>query len=156
VPLSSRSYCRPERAIPETTVVEFKGWKAALVLGLLLALAAFRYHTRAVTLDAAARDAVRSWVVGEYHRVPLVSRGLVPQLDSAAATELLRQSGVEIRSITARGWNDNAVVRVELSGHGGPPPDGRSVRYFRLLHFPASGWRVVGESTALRYYTRLK
>ncbi len=126
------------------------------MLGLLLALAAFRYHTRAVTLDAAARDAVRSWVVGEYHPVPLVPRGLEPLLDSVAATELLRQSGVEIQSMTARGWSDNAVVRVELSVHGGPPPDGRPVRYFRLLRLPSSGWRVVGESTALRYYTRLR
>lgn len=156
MPLGSRTQRRPERAISETTVVEFKGWKAALVVGLLLALAGFRYHTRAVTLDAAARDAVRSWVAGEYHRVPLVPRGLEPPLDSAAATELLRQSGVEIRSMAARGWSDNAVVRLELSTHGGPPPDGRPVRYFRLLHLPSSGWRVVGESTALRYYTRLK
>ncbi len=129
------------------------------MVGLLLALAGFRYHTRAVTLDPAARDAVRNWVAGQYHRVPLaplVPRGLEPPLDSGAATELLRQSGVEIRSMAARGWSDNAVVRVELSVQAGPPPDGRPVRYFRLLRLPSSGWRVVGESTALRYYTRLR
>jgi hypothetical protein len=146
---------RAEPAIPETTVVELKGWKALAVLGLLLVVAAFRYHSRAVTLQTEGRDAVRSWVVAGYVRSALVPQGLAPELDSAAATELLRQSGVEIRSMTARGWSDNVVVRVELSVNGGPPADGRPVRYFRLLHLAYSGWRVVGESSALRYYTRL-
>lgn len=122
---------------------------------LLLALAGFRYHTRPVTLDPAARDAVRSRVVAEYVPATLAPRGLEPVLDSASATELLHQSGVEIRSMTARGWSDNAVVRVELAVNGRPPADRHSVRYFRVLHLSSSGWRVVGQSTAVRYYTRL-
>lgn len=139
----------------EVARVQFTGWKALVVLALLAGYAVLRYHTRQVTLDPAARDAVRSWVAAEYQGGARAPGGLGPVLDSAAAVDLLEQSGVEIHSITARGWSANVVVRVEMSVRGGPPPDGRPVRYFRLLHLTRAGWRVIGESNAVRYYTRL-
>jgi len=116
---------------------------------------AYHYSTRAVSLNPAARDAVRSWVALELSDDSLASRHLAPPLDSAAAADVLRRSDVEIRSITARGFSDNVVARIEIAVHGGPPPDGRALRYVRLLHGSLTGWRAVGETTRLRYYTWL-
>lgn len=135
--------------------VQFTGWKALVVLALLAGYAVLRYHTPQVTLDTAARDAVRSSVAAEYQGGARAPGGLGPVLDSAAVADLLEQRGVEIPSITGRGSSDNVVVQVEMSVRGGPPPDGRPVRYFRLLHLTRARWRVVGESSVVRYYTRL-
>jgi hypothetical protein len=139
--------------LPSSTV-KLTGWKAVAVLLVLAAWVGFHYYERQVTLDTAGRDAVRDWVVLASQRGSLASRGAAGQLDSAAAVELMRRSEVEIRSMRARGLGDNVVVRVELAVHGGPPPDGRAVRYFRLLHSTLTGWRVVGESKAIAYYAQ--
>ena len=39
---------------------------------------------------------------------------------------------------------------------GGPPPDGRPVRYFRVEQkFMESGWMVIGETDSYRYYSEM-
>ncbi|HEX4575292.1 MAG TPA: hypothetical protein VH158_09185 [Gemmatimonadales bacterium] len=133
--------------------VQLTGWKAVAVLAALLVYGGIRYHSHRVSLETAGRDAVRSWLVAEYERSALADPGLPRQLDSATADELLRRSEVELGSLSARGWGDNVVVRVEIAVRGGPPPDGRSVRYLRLAHGFATGWRVIGSSSAFSYYT---
>jgi len=134
--------------------VTLKGWKviAFLVVAALYTVA--RYYNRQQSLESAGREAVRSWVALESQRASLASHGLDAAPDSAELAELLRSRDIEINEMTGRGVGDNMVVRVVISMHGGPPPDGRSIRYFRLVHSLLTGWRVLGESTALRYYTR--
>ena len=144
----------PPEAVPSTSKVRLTGWKAVTVVALLVAYVVYRHQARRVTIDPAARDAIRSWVVAQYERSALAQLPLVPQVDSTAADELLRSYDVEIRSMTARGWSDNVVARVEIAVHGGPPSDNRPVRYLRLLRLARSGWRVVGESNPVSYYTR--
>jgi hypothetical protein len=137
----------------QLAAIKLTGWKALAVVVLLAGYLGFRYSNRRVTLATAGRDAVRSWIVMEFQRTALGSPRIAPQLDSATAAELLRRSDVEVRSITARGLSDNVVARVEIAVHGATPPDGRSVRYLRLVHSALTGWRVIGESTAMSYYT---
>ena len=48
------------------------------------------------------------------------------------------------------------LVRAEITVDGGPPPDGRSVRYFRATRtFMEEGWMVVGDGRAYFYYSEL-
>ena len=68
------------------------------------------------------------------------------------------QRDVEFTSIAALGrMGAPAIfVRAEVKVDGGPPPDGRSVRYFRVTRkFTEDGWMVVGESNAYFYYSEL-
>jgi hypothetical protein len=65
---------------------------------------------------------------------------------------------VEFKSIAARGEIAGPVtlVRAEITVDGGPPPDGHSVRYFRLsTKFIGGGWMVVGQSDSYAYFTEL-
>jgi hypothetical protein len=58
--------------------------------------------------------------------------------------------------ITAHGSLDDAVVRAEVLIDGAPPPDGRSVRYFRMSYSSVLGWHLESRrATALQYYLAL-
>ena len=68
------------------------------------------------------------------------------------------QRDVEFTSIAAHGrmGAPAILVRAEFTVDGGPPPDGRSVRYFRVTRkFMEDGWMVVGESNSYLYYRDL-
>jgi hypothetical protein len=64
---------------------------------------------------------------------------------------------VEFMSIAAHGRTGAPIlVRAEITVDGGPPPDGRTVRYFCVAHkFMEDGWMVVGESGLYFYYREL-
>jgi hypothetical protein len=69
------------------------------------------------------------------------------------------QRDVEFTSIAALGrMGAPAIfVRAEITVDGGPPPDGRPVRYFRVTRkFTGDGWMVVGDSSAYFYYSELE
>ena len=46
-------------------------------------------------------------------------------------------------------------IRAEVTVDGGPPPDGRSIRYFALSSKLGGGWMVVGETNSYSYYGEL-
>ncbi len=46
------------------------------------------------------------------------------------------------------------MVRAEILVDGGTPPDGRSVRYFRMRHSMVTGWRMRYEAHAVSYYLK--
>jgi hypothetical protein len=65
---------------------------------------------------------------------------------------------VEFTAIGAHGKMGALVtlVRVEITVDGGPPPDGRSVRYFQMERkFTDDSWMVVGNSDSYLYYRAL-
>jgi hypothetical protein len=65
---------------------------------------------------------------------------------------------VELTSMAARGTTGGAiVVRTEVTVDGGPPPDGRPVRYFWVVRkFGGEGsWLVTSETDAYRYFEAL-
>lgn len=70
----------------------------------------------------------------------------------------LVQRNVEFPSIAARGEMGARViiVRAEIIVDGGPPPDNRSVRYFRVSRkFTDEGWMVLGASDSYSYFREL-
>ena len=70
----------------------------------------------------------------------------------------LVQHDVEFKSIATLGKMSARVdfVRAEVIVDGGSPPDGRSVRYFRISRkIMDPGWIVIGPSDAYSYYSQL-
>lgn len=62
---------------------------------------------------------------------------------------------VEFASLSAHGLPGIMVVRAEISVNGGPPPDGRPVRYLSLTRKVEGGWMVFTETDPVRYYLAL-
>jgi len=69
----------------------------------------------------------------------------------------LVQRDVEFTSIGAHGkiGAHETLVRAEITVDGGPPPDGRAIRYLRISRKYGGGWMVVGETTSHLYYNEL-
>jgi len=53
------------------------------------------------------------------------------------------------------GLQDVMVAKVEVTVNGGPPPDGRSVRYLDLMRSVDGRWLVVADSDAYHYMISL-
>ena len=105
--------------------IQLKGWKAIAALAVIAAIFGGKFLMERRTL------------------------GL------EVAEELLGLARIELPSIQARGRGDDVVVRVEIRVDGKEPPEGESVRYYRMSHSALTGWRVRRETTALSYYLKL-
>ena len=141
---------------------ELRGWHAVIGITALLGFWGLQMYMRATPVDDAMRDAVRVELLNEYSgRGPKDVARLVTEARAGLPVEpvqLLVQRDVEFNSIAARGKIGGAVtfIRAEVALDGGPPPDGRSVRYFRLSRkFIGGGWMVIGESDPYGYFMQL-
>ncbi len=136
------------------------GVPAILVLVVAVAAVIWRQSSMKASLDDEAASEINQWLVMRYAADALAKHvghgGLddASSLDRAALDEILASRQVEIVSIDARGQPDDIVVRVEVRVAGKEPPDGRSVRYFRMSHSLATGWHLRYETGAWSY--RLK
>jgi thiamine pyrophosphate-dependent acetolactate synthase large subunit-like protein len=76
---------------------------------------------------------------------------------SVEPVALLVPRDVQFTSIAAHGQMAAPVtlVRAEIIVDGGPPPDDRAVRYFRVSRQFGGGWMVVGETDSYRYFMEL-
>ena len=142
------------------TRIELRGWQAIAVLLVILGVSGYRVSTRFQSVPEQGREAVRQWLVKDYEglgpralakRVADYRAGLAPAPVSVPASE----PRVEFVSLAAHGWRDAMVVRSEVTLDGGPPPDGRSVRYLYLTTKVGGGWMILSESDSYRYYTAL-
>jgi hypothetical protein len=141
---------------------QLKGWQAAVVGVVIPGIVAYQCARRLQTVDDSARFAIGVSLTREYQ-----GRGLKEQVQ-----EYLQQraSGgapkepppsdvpvprVELVSVKAHGSNDVMVAKVELTVDGGPPPDGRSVRYLDLMRSVDGRWLVVADSDAYHYWISL-
>jgi hypothetical protein len=140
------------------TSFQLTGWKAVVGLVVILGISGIRVYSHFATVDDSARDTLRDWLVKDYtgrgpralaQRVADYRAGLpVQPLDLPA-----EMPKVEFVSLAAHGWRDNMIVRTEISVDGGPPPDGRPVRYlFLTTKFDGGGWMVLSESDSYLYY----
>lgn len=122
-------------------LLELKGWKAiALVLGLA-AFAGYRAVAARTTLEEDARERIELHLQARYARDAMAE--IDPEaFDGADAREVLRVTKVEVRSLKARGWGDEVVVRAEVRVDGGIPPDGEPITYWRMTHGSVTGWTV--------------
>ena len=141
---------------------QLRGWHALAGVAALLGFFGVQTYTRIRSVDNGMRDAVRERLVNEYSgRGPKDIARILAEAREGSPIEPVPERverDVEFTSIAAHGRMGGAaiLVRAEITVDGGPPPDGRSVRYFRVMRkFMEGGWMVVGDSSAYFYYSEL-
>lgn len=142
------------------TRIELRGWQAIVVGILILGISGYRFSSRFQKVPEDSRETLREWLVKDYEglgpaalakRVADYKAGVVNTPVQLPAKE----PQVEFTSLEAHGSPGAMVVRSEVTVDGGPPPDGRSVRYLFLTTKVGGGWMILGESDSYRYYTAL-
>ena len=137
-----------------TRSVTLTGWKAVAAIAVVAAFGLFRLSQQAGTLDTQGREVLTTWLAAEYTRSAL--RGIEQTgRDAGTAAKLLDAQAIDFRSLSARGRGEDVIVRAEVRVAGRTPPDGRSVRYFRMAYRLGTGWSYRREATAFAYYTKL-
>jgi hypothetical protein len=141
---------------------QLRGWHALVGIAALLGFFGIEMYMRVRAVDDGVRNAVRERLVNEYSgRGPKDIARIAAEAREGSPIEPLPevvQRDVEFTSIAAHGrmGAPAILVRAEITVDGGPPSDGRSVRYFRVTRkFMEDGWMVVGESDAYFYYREL-
>jgi hypothetical protein len=141
------------------TRIELSGWHAVAALVVILGVSGIRVSMRFQSVPEEGREAVRQYLVKDYEglgpaalakRVAAYKAGL-----GDLPTQPTVEPVVEVSHLAAHGWRDSMIVRSEVNVDGGPPPDGRSVRYLFLTTKVGGGWMILGESDSYRYYTAL-
>jgi len=139
-----------------------RGWHAVAGIVAVLAITLIQMNLRVRSIDDGLEDAVRQTLVNDYSgRGPKdIARMLAQSREGRPVDPLPEAVPRDIRfvSISAHGRAraSEFVVRAEVTVDGGPPPDGRPVRYFRASRRVLEpGWRIVGESSAYHYYSAL-
>lgn len=138
-----------------------RGWPAIAALAGLAVITGVQMYSRVRPVNDAMRDAVRSELLNEYSgRGPRDLARLVAEARAGSPVEPLpevAQREVEFKSMAGRGSASGAVVvRAEIRVDGGPPPDGRPVRYFWVSRkFGGDGWVVMSETNAFEYFMAL-
>jgi hypothetical protein len=142
--------------------VQLRGWHVLVGIALIAGFFGAKMYLRLRSVDDAMRDAIRQELLKEYSgQGPKDVARLVQEAREGAPVEPIQpvvQRDVEFTSIGARGKMGAlyTLVKVEITVDGGPPPDGRAVRYFRVERkFMGGGWLVVGDSDAYQYLTEL-
>jgi hypothetical protein len=139
------------------TRIELTGWKAIAALVLILGVSGYQLYSRFPTVNDDGRAALRDWLVKDYtgrgpkalaQRVADYRAGLPDRPLDVPAVE----PNVEFVSLSAHGSPTDMIVRAEVSADGGPPPDGRPVRYLFLTTKPEGGWMVFTEADSYQYY----
>jgi hypothetical protein len=141
---------------------QLRGWHALVGIAALLGFWGIEMYLRVRTVDDGMRNAVRERLLNEYSgRGPKDIARIVAEAREGSPIEPVPevvQRDVQFTSIAAHGRMGAPVtlVRAEITVDGGSPPDGRSVRYFRVSrNFMDGGWMVVGESDPYFYYKEL-
>jgi hypothetical protein len=140
-----------------------KGWHAAVVALGILAVVAYQCTRRIQTLDESARFAIGVSLVREYRGAGLkqqVQEYLKERANGGAAQEpattVTPMPHVDLALVGAHGSKDMIVAKVKVRVNGGPPPDGRSIRYLDLMRSATDGrWQVVADSDAYHYMMSL-
>lgn len=141
---------------------QLKGWQAIAAVAALAVFTGARMYFRVRPVDDGVREAVKTRLLNEYSgRGPKDVMRILAEAKEGKPVEQLQpvvQRDVEFTAIAAHGRMGGSltVVRAEITVDGGPPPDGRAVRYFSLSpKFGANGRMVNGESDSYRYFMEL-
>ncbi len=141
---------------------QLRGWHGLIGVTVVLVFWGIQIYARVVPSDEEMCAAVRTELLNEYsgrgrkdiaRRVEEARQGLTVE-----SVPDLVQHDVEFKSIATLGKMSARVdfVRAEVIVDGGSPPDGRSVRYFRISRkIMDPGWIVIGPSDAYSYYSQL-
>ena len=140
---------------------QLRGWHALAGIVLLGAFMGAKMVLHVRPVDEEMKNAVREELLNEYSgRGPKDIARIVSEAREGSPIETLPQvvhRNVEFTSIGAHGkiGAHFTYVRAEVTVDGGPPPDGRAVRYFRISRRFGGGWMVEGECSSYIYYNEL-
>ena len=129
--------------------VTFTGWKALVVLVVVVGAVVFRVTTARTKLEPQGRLALEAWVKGEMIR-PILADSTRSLLERGVA--IAGASSVTIREIAVRGPLDGAVARIELAPNAAFPPGTDLVRYYRVRYSEITGWTHAGRANVLSWY----
>jgi hypothetical protein len=140
--------------------LQLRGWQAVAGLVVLGGITGVQMYSRVRPVSDAVREAVHTKLLEEYSgRGPKDIARFAAEFRKGEPVEpmpALVQCDVEFTSIAARGrmGGTAVVVRTEVIVDGGPPPDGRAVRYFWVVRkFGVEGsWGVTSETNSYRYF----
>jgi hypothetical protein len=138
--------------------LELKGWKAIAALAIVAAVLLGKFAVQRSTLDTGAAAELKFWLRGEYLSGSLAEVDVEQMSEAeveAKAEELLGLREITFTKMSARGSDDDIIVKLEIQIAGKDPPDGKRIRYFQMSHSAVTGWRVQREATALSYYLKL-
>lgn len=137
---------------------KLKGPGAVVALVVIAAVVGLQYFSRRQSLQTQGITAIKIQLVADYTRYHL------PELQKAAAGGTVDETrikeivghvnpdNIDIVSVSARGHGGTCVARAQIRVAGAEPPDGRSVRYFKMQHSSLTGWRVVSDANPWNYY----
>jgi hypothetical protein len=140
---------------------QLRGWHAVAALVVLGAITGIQAYSRVRPVNDAMRDAVRTELLNEYSgRGPKDLARFVAEAREGSPVDplpALVHREIDLTSMGARGTIGGAIViRMDVTVDGGPPPDGRPVRYFWVSRkFDSDDWLVMGESNAYQYLMEL-
>lgn len=148
--------------------IKLTGPTAALGLVAVLGFGAYRMVSMQTELETEALEQLEAYLAAEYGSAEVAAlsdamESQEPLADSdasARAERIVASQNISFPSVNARGmWEGrdggDVVVRVEIEVDGGPPPDGESVRYYRMRYRGLSGWQVRGRVSAWSYRLKL-
>jgi len=147
--------------MPEYTF-KLRGWHALIGIVAVVGFLGLKVALRLRSVDDEMRDAIRVELLNEYSgRGRGDAARIIAEARAGSPIEPvpeLVQRKIEFPSISARGEIGARVtlVRAEIIVDGGPPPDGRSVRYFQISRkFTGDGWMYVGNSDSYFFFKAL-
>ncbi len=138
-----------------------RGWGALAVLLAFASVWGYRQWSMRTTIDGAALDKIKPWIVAEFASKALSETAgrpfeqLTTEERRSLSEKVLAAGRAEVKVTGLHGLGDEAVVRVEVSIDGQPPPDGRTTRYYRLNHSLLLGWTFRQEVPRLSYWLEL-
>lgn len=137
--------------------ITLTGGRAIGALALGVAVLIGRGVVLRGSLEDSGRQAIIAHLKGDYIRQAMagVTVGTNPSADTAVGRAALRADSITLASVALHGFGSTVVARVEPRVAGGPPPDGRTVRYIRLKHSLVTGWMVWTDSDAVMYWLTL-
>lgn len=138
--------------------IKLTGWKAVAALAAIVVLAILHQTFIRRSLNEEAVEEIRPYIQGEVITAAVGDRDPWEMSKTelqAAGEKAMKAQKVELKNVTASGFGSEVVVRVEISVDGAPPPDGRTVRYYRMDHSYLLGWTYRKEVNAFAYYTKL-
>ena len=146
--------------------IKLNGVNAAIAIVLLGGFALFRMATMQTELKTDALQQLKHYLAAEYAKQgvagftkDLESGQAISDKDALARTQaILDTQKITFPSVSAHGaWRDGGevVAKVRIEVNGGPPPDGVSVRYYRMRYRSLSGWNVKGRTSAWAYWLKL-
>ena len=131
--------------------IEIKGWPAVVILVLIVLFFGYRYFTASSEITPQTRESIQTYLDARYAAHFLDDPEFLEDPDSFE-DELL--AGVDIVEIKVKGRKEK-IVRVEIAVNGQVPPDGESIKYFRVTDSMMMGEVFEGEVTSFSWHLKL-